>query len=60
MASSSAIGADEHAMRSQILAFLEDHCRSLTLKDVREWYVDVFPEPTPAAPVAEGVYLNAP
>ena len=47
-------------MRSQILAFLEDYCRSLTLKDVREWYIDAFPEVTPAASPAEGVYLNAP
>jgi hypothetical protein len=51
---------EEHAMRSQILAFLEDYCRSLTLQDVREWYVDAFPELTPTAPSAEGVYLNAP
>jgi hypothetical protein len=47
--------AEERAMRGQILAFLEDHCRSLTLKDVREWYVDAFPDVTPAAVHAEGV-----
>ena len=51
--------AEERAMRSQILTFLEDYCRSLTLKDVREWYVDAFPEVTPAAAHAEGVCLNA-
>ena len=50
---------DERAMRGQILAFLEEYCNRLTLQDVREWYVDAFPE-TPAAPLAEGVYLNAP
>ena len=47
-------------MRRQILAFLDEYCRTLTLQDVREWYVDVFPEVTPAAPCAEGVYLNVP
>ena len=47
-------------MRRQILEFLDEHCGSLTLQDVREWYADVFPDITPAAPFAEGVYLNAP
>ncbi len=47
-------------MRRQILAFLDEYCRTLTLQDVREWYVDAFPDVTPAAPFAEGVYLNAP
>ncbi len=47
-------------MRGQILAFLDEYCRGLTLQDVREWYIDVFPELTPAAPCAEGVYLNLP
>ncbi len=47
-------------MRRQILAFLDEYCRALTLQDVREWYVDVFPEVTPAASFAEGVYLNVP
>jgi hypothetical protein len=56
MADTPGIRADEYAMRRQILAFLEDYCRSLTLEDVREWYVDVFPEVTPTAPCAEGVY----
>ena len=51
---------DERTMRRQILAFLDEYCRSLTLQDVREWYVDAFPEATPAAPYAEGVCLNAP
>jgi hypothetical protein len=51
--------AEERAMRVQILAFLEEHCGRLTLQDVREWYVDAFPE-TPTAPIAEGVYLNTP
>ncbi|HTX57536.1 MAG TPA: hypothetical protein VMD47_10610 [Candidatus Acidoferrales bacterium] len=51
---------DERTMRRQILVFLDEYCRSLTLQDVREWYVDVFPDVTPAAPCAEGVSLNAP
>jgi hypothetical protein len=51
---------DERAMRRQILAFLDEYCRTLTLQDVREWYLDAFPDVTPAAPFAEGVYLNAP
>ncbi|HTU70069.1 MAG TPA: hypothetical protein VMF11_07075 [Candidatus Baltobacteraceae bacterium] len=51
---------DERAMRRQILAFLDEYCGSLTLQDVRAWYVDVFPDVTPAAPFAEGVCLNAP
>ena len=52
---------EERAMRRQILAFLDEYCGSLTLQDVREWYVDAFPDlTTPAASRAEGVYLNAP
>jgi hypothetical protein len=58
--STSCPGPDEHTMRRQILAFLDEYCRTLTLQDVREWYADVFPDVTPAAPFAEGVYLNAP
>jgi len=50
---------DERKMRRQILAFLDEYCGSLTLQDVREWYVDVFPEIAPTA-CAEGVYLNVP
>ncbi len=59
MARSTRLSADERSMRRQILAFLDDYCRTLTLHDVREWYVEAFGDPTPAA-VAEGVYLNAP
>jgi hypothetical protein len=51
---------DERRMRGQILAFLDEYCRGLTLAEVREWYVEVFPEPTLAVPCAEGVYLNLP
>jgi hypothetical protein len=51
--------SDERTMRSLILAFLDEYCRGLTLHEVREWYVDVFPESTPAVR-AEGVYLNVP
>jgi hypothetical protein len=31
---------DERAMRAQILAFLDEYCRGMTLADVREWYAD--------------------
>jgi len=27
-------------MRRQIIAFLDEYCRNLTLHDVREWYND--------------------
>jgi hypothetical protein len=33
---------DELAMRRQILAFLEEHCRSMTLREAREWYDEAF------------------
>jgi len=39
--------------RSQVLAFLDEYCRSLTLQDVREWYVEAFPEATPTGPRAQ-------
>jgi len=51
---------DERTMRRQVLAFLDEYCRTLTLQDVREWYVDAFPDIAPAASLAEGVCLNAP
>jgi len=38
--------ADECTMRRQILAFLEEYCRGMTLQDVREWYFDAFPDPS--------------
>ncbi len=34
--------ADERAMKHQILAFLDEYCRGMTLQDVREWYADAF------------------
>lgn len=52
--------ADERTMRRQILAFLEEYCRGMTLQDVREWYVDAFSEQVPPASYAEGVCLNTP
>ena len=52
--------ADERMMRRQILAFLEEYCRGMTLQDVREWYFDVFSEQMPPAPYAEGICLNTP
>lgn len=33
-------GCDEPATRAQILAFIDEYCRHLTLQDVREWYAD--------------------
>jgi hypothetical protein len=45
---------DERAMRGQMLAFLDEYCRGMTLQDVREWYLDAFSEPTPSiAPTLE-------
>jgi len=35
---------DELLMRRQIVAFLEEYCRGLTLHDVREWYDEAFPK----------------
>jgi hypothetical protein len=37
--------ADERtraAMRGEILAFLDEYCRDLSLRDVGEWYDDAF------------------
>ena len=45
-------GSDEQCMRAQIIAFLDEYCRGMTLADVREWYADaVGPD---AAVYAEG------
>jgi hypothetical protein len=33
---------DEEVMRLQILAFIEEHYRNLTLRDVCEWYAETF------------------
>lgn len=33
---------EEMLMRRQIVAFLEEYCRGMTLRDVREWYDDAF------------------
>jgi hypothetical protein len=49
------VEADERTMRRQILAFLEEYCRGMTLQDVREWYVDAFSEHMPTAAYAEGM-----
>ena len=35
----------ERTMRRQIVAFLEDYCRDMTLRDAREWYADAFERP---------------
>ena len=39
--------ATERALRAQILAVLEELCRDMTLRDVREWYLDAMVEPGP-------------
>ncbi|HUY41184.1 MAG TPA: hypothetical protein VMV82_06415 [Candidatus Dormibacteraeota bacterium] len=31
----------------QVLAFIEEHCRGLTLRDVREWYNEAFDPEAP-------------
>jgi hypothetical protein len=39
-------GDPERAMRRQILAFLEEHFRGMTLRDAGEWYLEAFPDGT--------------
>ena len=38
--SSESEGEERAAMKHQLLAFLEEYCRGMTLQDVREWYAD--------------------
>ena len=38
--SADGLGGDEQLMRRQMLAFLDEYCRGMTLADVREWYAD--------------------
>jgi hypothetical protein len=33
---------EEQLAKLQILAFIEEHCRNLTLREVREWYMEAF------------------
>jgi hypothetical protein len=35
---------EEQAMRRQIVAFLEEYCRGMTLRDAHEWFPDAFAE----------------
>ena len=35
---------EEQAMRRQIVAFLEEYCRGMTLRDAHEWFADAFTE----------------
>jgi hypothetical protein len=35
---------EERAMRGQIVAFLEEYCRGMTLRDARECFADSFGE----------------
>jgi hypothetical protein len=39
--------AEERAMRRQIVAFLEEYCREMTLGDAREWYAEAFADARP-------------
>jgi hypothetical protein len=34
---------EERAMRRQIVAFLEEYCRGMTLRDARDSFADAFP-----------------
>ena len=53
MLRSNAYELDERTMRRQILAFLDEYCRGMTLADVREWYVDALADVTPPVPLPE-------
>lgn len=33
---------DDRAARIQVLAFVDEFCRGMTLRDAREWYVQAF------------------
>ena len=44
---------DERTMRRQILTFLEEYCRGMTLADVREWYVDALADATPPVSISD-------
>ncbi len=33
---------EERVVKLQVLAFIEEHCRGLTLRDVCEWYNEAF------------------
>jgi hypothetical protein len=50
---------DDRAVNHQILAFLDEYCRGMTLQDVREWYVDAFSDTLPSGRI-DGIRLNAP
>jgi hypothetical protein len=43
-AAATSLGDVELAMRMQVLAVLEEWCRDLTLRDVREWYAESMPD----------------
>ena len=45
---------DERMMRRQLLAFLDEYCRGMTLADVREWYADALADAVPGTPVSDG------
>ena len=47
---------EERVMRGQMLAFLDEYCRGMTLQDVREWYLDAFSDGIPSSTISpEGV-----
>jgi hypothetical protein len=39
-AATTSLGEPELTLRMQVLAVLEELCRDLTLRDVREWYAE--------------------
>ncbi len=54
----SGLEADEHLMKHQILDFLEEYCRGLTLRDVCEWYTEAFAAEAPTAPPIDGAVFS--
>ena len=51
---------DERILRSRILAFIDEHCGSMTLQDAREWYNDAFLNDAAGELVREESLLNPP
>lgn len=57
MLSTTGATADEIWVHEHLLAFLEEYCRGMTLRDAREWYADSLGAEMPAFPYEE---KNAP
>jgi len=52
----SGLEADEHLMKHQIIAFLEEYCRGMTLQDVCEWYSEAFATDAPTTTPRDVVF----